>query len=191
MASDSSKSFPAATRTVQERTAILDALGDIFYDGSTHLVGMAELLDRIGVARKTFYRAFESKEELIVAYLERRHRVSKAELTSIVGDRRGAAAILSLFENLERKSQLPRFRGCAFLMAAIENPKSPGIQDLARANRDFLKGFFRDLLDDVPDRDEKAEQILVLYQGALAGSAISPNYAAPHFARQVVSTLLE
>lgn len=190
MAIDDVKSFPDPARPLNERAAILDALGDIFYNGSTHLVGMSELLDRIGVARKTFYRAFESKEDLIVAYLERRHRLAKAELTDIAGSRTGSAAILSLFENLERKSESSGFRGCAFLMAAIENPKSVKIQAQARANREFLKSLFLDLLGNIADREEKAEQVLVLYQGALAGSVVSTKSGAPHFAKQVVSLLL-
>lgn len=175
----------------QIREMILDALGDIFYAGGTYHVGMAELLDRIRVSRKTFYRTFEGKEGLIVAYLERRKHLAKEELSAIVQGRTGADAVYAVFEKLALRVKNDRFRGCAFLMAAIENPNSLQIQTVAAQNRAFLRHFFQTLTEYRTDNQAIAEQILVLYEGAQAGSAVQGTPEAARTATDVVRLLLE
>lgn len=170
------------------RDDLLARIGDIFYAKGTYLVGMAELIKHLQTTRATFYRHFDSKEELIVAYLEQRDAAVRGQLGRIAAGRIGPAAVLDVFSNLEQKTSADNFRGCAFFMAAIENPQSPRIQDAARTHKNFLKTFFLGLMQ--TSDDTLAEQLLLLYEGALASSALRRDAGAAATAKSVAAQLL-
>ncbi|MDP9835547.1 AcrR family transcriptional regulator [Neorhizobium huautlense] len=172
------------------REELLARVGDIFYANGTYLVGMTELIRHLQTTRATFYRHFEGKEDLLVAYLEKRDIAVREQLATVVSGRKGADAILDVFSNLERKTNADNFRGCAFLIAAIENPQSPRIQATARNHKLFLKNFFSSLLH--KDHDgSTAEQLLLLYDGALAGSILRREAGAATAAKAIAARLME
>jgi AcrR family transcriptional regulator len=171
------------------RDELLARVGDIFYANGTYLVGMSELIRHLKTTRATFYRHFESKEDLLLAYLEKRDAAVRDQLVAVAAGRTGTDAILDVFSNLERKTSADNFRGCAFLIAAIENPQSPRIQAAARAHKLFLKDFFSSLLT----QDQGgliAEQLLLLYEGALAGSVLRREAGAGATAKAIASQLV-
>lgn len=154
------------------RQRILDRLGDIFYMNGTYHVGMAELVDHLGVTRRTFYRHFASKEDLVLAYLQCRDLATRTHLRSIAGQLPGKEAILAIFSDLEKRTQAERFRGCAFLVASVENPQSAEIAVVSRDHKNLVKEFFRDLLHGQAGAEIIAEQLTVLYDGALVGALL-------------------
>lgn len=171
------------------RDDLLSRVGDIFYAKGTYLVGMSELVEHLHTTRATFYRYFGSKEALIVAYLGQRNAAVRRQLGEIVGGRTGRDPVLDVFSNLERKTEAENFRGCAFLIAAIENPQSPEILNAAREHKLFLKDFFVQVLGSGVE-DATAEQLLLLYEGALAGSVLRRNAGAATTAKAIVAKLL-
>lgn len=177
------------TNVTSTRDDILSRVGDIFYAKGTYLVGMSELVDHLKTTRATFYRYFGSKEALIVAYLEKRNDTVRQQLHEIVGERRGREPVLDVFSNLERKTEAENFRGCAFLIAAIENPQSPEVLNAARDHKLFLKDFFVQTLGPEAD-DSAAEQLLLLYEGALAGSVLRRDARSATTAKAIVAKLL-
>ncbi|MGH6859296.1 MAG: TetR/AcrR family transcriptional regulator [Phyllobacterium sp.] len=173
--------------SLSTRDDILSRVGDIFYAKGTYLVGMAELVKHLRTTRATFYRYFESKEALIVVYLEQRDVGVRESLAKIAAGRLGEDPTLAVFSNLEERTQAENFRGCAFLLAAIENPHSKEILRAARNHKIFLKDFFRYL---VGGEDTLAEQLLLLYEGALAGSVLRREAAAATTAKSIAAKLL-
>lgn len=171
------------------RDDLLSRVGDIFYAKGTYLVGMSELVDHLKTTRATFYRYFGSKEALIVAYLQKRNEAVSQQLHGIAGGRTGTEPVLDVFSNLERKTEAESFRGCAFLIAAIENPQSPEILNAARDHKLFLKDFFVQALGQETD-DATAEQLLLLYEGALAGSVLRRDARSATTAKAIVAKLL-
>ncbi len=170
------------------RDDLLSRVGDIFYANGTYLVGMAELIKHLRTTRVTFYRHFASKEDMIVAYLQQRDAAVRNQLAQAIGGRTGPEAALDVFTNLEQKTSAENFRGCAFFLAAIENPQSAKIQSAARAHKNFLKNFFLGLMQK-PD-EALAEQLLLLYEGALASSALRREAGAAATARSIAAHLL-
>lgn len=174
---------------VTTRQRILDRLGDIFYVNGTYHVGMAELVKYLGVTRRTFYRHFKSKEALILAYLERRDLTTRSHLRAVAEGFFGREAILAIFRDLERRTNAERFRGCAFLVATAENPQSLEILNASTEHKRHVKDFFRSLLGDAQTAETTAEQLLVLYDGALASSLLQQNANAAASAREIVGIL--
>lgn len=174
---------------ISTREDILSRVGDIFYARGTYLVGMSELVNHLRTTRATFYRYFGSKEALIVAYLGKRNEAVRRQLHDIVGGRTGREPVLDVFSNLERKTAAENFRGCAFLIAAIENPQSSEILNTAREHKLFLKDFFVRVLGTGAE-DATAEQLLLLYEGTLAGSVLRRDAGAATTAKAIVAKLL-
>src|SRR5713101_9253741 len=66
------------TKTTADRSArerLLAAADELFYEEGVHTVGIDRVIEHAGVAKATLYSAFGSKDELIRAYLTRRHQV--------------------------------------------------------------------------------------------------------------------
>ena len=57
----------------QKRQLLIDTALDLFYQYGVNSIGINEILKVSGVAKKTLYSHFESKEALILATLEQRH----------------------------------------------------------------------------------------------------------------------
>src|SRR6202035_5145518 len=61
-------------RSAAARARLLAAASDLFYAEGVHTVGIDRVIEHAGVAKATLYSAFGSKDELIRAYLGRRHQ---------------------------------------------------------------------------------------------------------------------
>src|SRR5262244_1525812 len=83
------------------RQRILDAAYDLFSQHGIRAVGIDSIIERSGVARMTLYRHFQSKDELVLAFLEDRERrwtrdwlqSQVRERASVPGDR-----LLAIFD---------------------------------------------------------------------------------------------
>src|SRR4051812_16781169 len=62
------------------RERLLAAADELFYEEGVHIVGIDRVIERAGVAKASLYSAFGSKDELIRAYLDRRHAVRRSRL---------------------------------------------------------------------------------------------------------------
>src|SRR5579872_2371459 len=52
---------------------IFEVAADLFYRQSIRSVGVETIVEQAGVSKISLYRAFDSKDDLIVAYLENRN----------------------------------------------------------------------------------------------------------------------
>lgn len=177
-------------RAIGMRERILAALGDLFYRGGTYLVGVDEIVRHLNITRATLYRHFDGKEGLIVAYLEHRDAAVRRELNSVIGHASGETAIHAIFDNLAAKTEREAFRGCGFFIAVTENPGSAPIRAVATTHKMFLHGLFDRLVPAGRDHAEVTEQLLVLYEGALAASVLRQHARPAEAARKAAAILL-
>ena len=64
---------PAGASDARER--LLTAAYELFSRQGVQAVGVDAIIERSGVARQTMYRHFGSKQELVLAFLERREQM--------------------------------------------------------------------------------------------------------------------
>src|SRR5882762_3400666 len=104
--------------TAGARSRILDAAYDLFSRRGVRAVGIDAIITRSGVARMSLYRHFASKEELVLALLERRdEQWTKGWLLAEV-ERRAtdpADRLLVAFDVLDEWFHRPDYEGCAFI----------------------------------------------------------------------------
>ncbi|EKO3674820.1 TetR/AcrR family transcriptional regulator, partial [Vibrio metschnikovii] len=58
-----------------KRQLLIDTALDLFYKNGINSIGINEVISVSGVAKRTLYSHFESKEALIIASLQKRHEI--------------------------------------------------------------------------------------------------------------------
>jgi AcrR family transcriptional regulator len=147
------------------RTKILETIDRLFYRQGIRAVGVDTIVAELGISKKTLYRHFRSKSEMIEAYLRGRFRPLPVD-----SNKPPAEQILANFAWLERSlSSKKEYRGCAYLNALAElGDDERESRDLAAQYKESRRLWFRDLLSklDVDDPDMLATQLSLLVDGA-------------------------
>src|SRR5689334_8097454 len=128
------------------RDRLLAAADELFYAQGVHTVGIDRVIEHAGVAKATLYSAFGSKDGLIRAYLEGRHRRRRERiLTGLERFKTPRDRLLGVFDVLAELAAAPSFRGCAFYNASAESPPDGVVQQVCDENRAWTRGLFTDL----------------------------------------------
>jgi len=109
------------------RERILDSAYELFSRRGVRAVGVDEIVAHAGVARMTLYRQFGSKDELVLAFLERRReRWTQDWLQAEVLRRADTPAdrLLAVFDVFDGWFRAPDFEGCAFINVMLETTQA-------------------------------------------------------------------
>ena len=133
-----------------DRTALLDLAMDLFHRQGFHGTSTAELVDELGVNRKSMYAEFGSKQGLFDAALDHYNATSlTAVLAATEATDAGPDAIRSTFAGFATASEdWAQGRGCLLCNTAIER----AVLDPASGNRvdayfERLTAAFRSALE--------------------------------------------
>jgi AcrR family transcriptional regulator len=172
----------SASGSARER--ILDASYDLFSRQGVQAVGIDAIITRSGVARQTLYRHFDSKQDLVLAFLERREELWTKDWLQAEVKRRAAdprerlLAIFDVFDGWFRRND---FEGCSFINVMLEmaDPAEPihraGAAYLAGI-RNFLEGLAREA--GIADADTFARKWHILMKGSIIAAAEGDRDAA-------------
>jgi len=112
-----------ADGTGAARERILAAAYDLFSTRGVRAVGVDEIVESAGVARMTLYRHFGSKDDLVLAFLERREQLWTEGWLRREVERRAAdptERLLAVFDVFDGWFREPGFEGCAFINVMLE-----------------------------------------------------------------------
>ena len=121
---------PSVTTSLGARERILEAAYDLFSRYGLQAVGINTVIEQSGVAKRTLYRHFASKDELIVEFLRLREaRWTKDWLQSEV-ERRATLPeerLLAIFDVFNDWFQKDELEGCSFInvLLEVEDRESP------------------------------------------------------------------
>ena len=167
---------------------IAEVAAGLFYREGLHAVGVDRVADTAGLTKRTIYRHFRSKDELIAASLRRAPRVE------FPAAGRPVARIIGAFDLLETYLSGTEYRGCPYIIFTAEltdrgHPARRLIEKLIAKRR----AWFRDRAAEagLAAPDEVAEQLDLLFDGALASGAKRGDAAAARTARRMASIVLK
>ncbi|MCT2593075.1 TetR/AcrR family transcriptional regulator [Streptomyces sp. N2-109] len=173
------------------RERLLETAKELFFAEGIRAVGVEALLSSSGVGRASFYRHFDSKDELVGEVLKERDRSWRDWLAGAVADRGGTP--LDVFDALAEDGTRGGFRGCAFINAGAEfaDAGSP-VHALALAHKRAVTEFVAVLLRDAGYRecDALAEQFMLLMDGATVTAARERSAEPMRRARAIAAKLL-
>jgi AcrR family transcriptional regulator len=176
------------------RQSLLDATEALIYAGGINATGMDAIVKASGVARKTIYRHFATKDALVAQALrERDARWMRWFSEETCRAEPGPARLLASFDALSSWFATPGFRGCAFINAAGEtgDPADP-IRIVAREHKASLRAFLLQLAIEahIADADALADAWLILIDGAISVALVTGDLQAASRALAMARCLL-
>lgn len=184
----------ALQRESPARRRILDTAHRLFYREGIHTVGIDRIIAEAGVAKATFYNHFPAKDDLVCAYLAEQselQRTAAAELRA--SDIPPREALSAVFETIAGLTDLPEFRGCAFLNAAAEYPDPDHPVRLVIADhRRWFRSLLHDLLTESghPDPDTTADLLHTLRDGIVTAGCLDEPHALHTTAQDGLTRLI-
>jgi AcrR family transcriptional regulator len=160
------------------RERILETAYELFSRHGTRAVGVDRIIAESGAAKMTLYRNFASKDELILAFLDRREeRWTRAWLQSEVEARADAPAqrLLAIFDVFGEWFERDDFEGCSFINVMLEvtdgdHPvRAASVAHLA-AIRGYVAGLAEQAGIPADDADAFARQWHILMKGSIVAA---------------------
>ena len=181
-------------QTARER--ILDTAYELFSRHGTRAVGVDRIIAECGIAKMTLYRNFPSKDDLILAFLDRRDELWTRAWLQAEAERGGgtpAERLLAIFDTFESWFARDDFEGCSFINVMLEvvEPDSP-VRQATVTHLESIRAFVRGLAAEagVEDADGFARQWHILMKGSIVSAAEGDLKAASR-AKELGVLLLE
>jgi AcrR family transcriptional regulator len=196
MASSAIKNDGGAAGGSEARERLVNAAYELFSHNGVQAVGVDAIIERSGVARQTMYRHFGSKQDLVLAFLERREELwtrkwLEAEVVRRASD--PTERLLAIFDVFDGWFRTPDFEGCSFINVMLEHPDAQNPVHRAAAAylagiRHFIEGLARQA--GISDAEGFARQWHILMKGSIVAAGEGDQEAAVR-ARTVAAGLLE
>jgi AcrR family transcriptional regulator len=178
------------------RERILTTAYRLFCSHGVRAVGIDTIIEESGVAKMSIYRHFRSKDDLVLAVLERREALWTQEwLKAEVCRRADTAAerLLAVFDVFEEWFRRRDFEGCFFVNTLLEfDDRKHPLHQASRRHLARIRVFLTRLAEEagVPDAAPFAHQWHILMKGAIVAAAEGDREAARR-AREAGAVLLQ
>ncbi|CAG4908249.1 TetR/AcrR family transcriptional regulator [Paraburkholderia gardini] len=176
---------------------LLRAADELFYRDGVRAVGVDTVVERAGVNKMSLYRQFSSKDDLVLAYLERKDGqfFSYVEKSFAKYPGEPARQLQQYFDDLAVRASVKDYRGCPFVNIAVEFP------DVTHPARQFVIDNKARLMARIlalateagaDDPEALADALGLLIEGVYAasqtyGPGCGPVRAAPRVAAQLIA----
>jgi AcrR family transcriptional regulator len=187
---DVAKSSPSA------RERILSAAYELFSRRGIRAVGTDEVIERAGVARATLYRHFATKDDLVLAVLQRREELWTHGLIEAQSEQRGNTPeerLLAIFDVMHDWFQLrDGYEGCSFINVLLELGADHPAGRASVTHIDHVRDIVRHRAHaaGLTDIEDFASSWHILMKGAIILAAVGDLDAALR-AQKMARTLIE
>jgi AcrR family transcriptional regulator len=178
------------------RDRILEAAYGLFSSRGIRAVGTEEVLATAGVSKSTLYRHFRSKENLVLAFLQRREHRWTREFVEAEARRRGSTPrdqLLAIFDVFDEWFHRHDFEGCSFInvlleMGDLENP----VGKASAAHLEYIRSVVAALAEEagVKDVESFAHSWHILMKGSIVAAGEGDTMAARR-AKAMAESLLD
>ncbi len=183
-------------RGEEKRREIVRQAFDRFYDGGFHATGVDAVLSESGISKRTLYKYFPTKDDLIEAVLDLYGQVIVGKLFDPVAalNEEPRRQIMAFFDARKEMIDANPTRGCLGIKAAQEFAgKHAGLAAHGKRAALSVERRFVELCERAGFEKpvEVGEQINVLFQGALLLSQVYGDSSPFVSAKRAVAALLE
>ena len=175
-----------AKDSAKTRRGLIAAADKLFYGEGIRATGVDAIAATAGVTKRTLYYHFDSKDDLIAAYLDGRDLPTLGRYQGLVKDAAQPASeqVKQIFAHLAENANDRHWRGCSFVRAAAEFVDMPGhpARVIAARHKKRFEAWLMQILsaDQFGEAASLARQIMILFDGAVTQILIhrDPSYAA-------------
>jgi AcrR family transcriptional regulator len=180
--------------STEARERLLEAAYELFSRRGIQAVGIDAIIERSGVARQTMYRHFASKQDLVLAFLDRRDELWTRSWLQGEVEQRSAdprEQLLAIFDVFDAWFRTPEFEGCSFINVMLEHPESGHVLHVeACAYLKRIRDFLTELAGRAGIREPEsfAREWHILMKGSIVAAGEGDRDAARRAQR--IATLL-
>ncbi|MFC5175400.1 TetR/AcrR family transcriptional regulator [Nocardioides taihuensis] len=186
--------MPPSSRAAPARDRILETASALFYARGIRAVGVDLIIAESGVAKATFYKHFPSKDDLVVAYLDRVDAAWSGQLHAAAeaAGPEPADQLVGLFDALGQACRREGYRGCGFINAAAEAAPGGPVHARTVAHKQAVLAWVSELAAEAgaPDPHGLARSLTLLLDGGLASGALDADPGVPALTAQAAGTLV-
>jgi AcrR family transcriptional regulator len=172
------------TRSRRPVERILDSSYELFSRHGVRAVGVDAIVAHAGVAKMTLYRYFASKDELVLAFMERREQRwsqgwVQAETTNRAATPGGR--LLAIFDLFDEWFQRDDFEGCSFMNVLLEiDDREHPVHKAAVKHLFNIRAFLEELATEagVRDPDGFSRRWHILMKGSIVAAGEGDRGAA-------------
>jgi AcrR family transcriptional regulator len=181
----------------EKRDEIVRRAYAVFYRDGFHAAGVDSLLEGSGISKRTLYKYFKSKEDLIEATIHFYHRNMLQTISDFVesGDaRKPVSRILRLFEWLDGVLKSGHRAGCFAINAKLEYSNREAAIELSCENYFAkLEELLANLCRRAGCREPKklARQLALIFQGAVVNGQATRDAASAQAAKAAAKVLID
>ena len=179
----------------EARARILNAAYELFSRRAIRDVGIDEVIERAGVAKATLYRHFPSKDDLVIAFLERREERWTIAWVEAEARRRGTTPeeqLLAIFELFDEWFHRDDFEACSFINVLLEMGPEHPVGRASVRHLESIRSVVSRLAEEAGLRDPEsfARSWHILMKGSIV-SASEGDAEAAQRARSMAQLLIE
>jgi AcrR family transcriptional regulator len=162
---------PTGSADIGTAEKLLSTASRLFYANGVRAVGVEWIVAESGVAKTSLYRHFQTKDELVAAFLEREDREFWQQWDGVVAAAPGnpKAELMSLLDWIGKRVSRDGYRGCPQINVAAEfaDPEHPA-RRIRRRHKVEMFERLRDIVGriGVTRSDDTAVQLALLIDGA-------------------------
>jgi AcrR family transcriptional regulator len=158
------------------RERLLDTAYELFSTRGVRDVGIDEVIARAGVAKATLYHHFDSKDDLVVAFLQERERRWTFDWVAAESRRRGATPekqLLAIFDLFDEWFHRGDFEGCSFINVLLEMSAEHPAGRASVQHLENIRGVVSELAGEAGLRDPAgfARSWHILMKGSIVQAA--------------------
>jgi AcrR family transcriptional regulator len=181
-------------RRSSARQRLLDAAARCFYAHGVNGTGIDTITAEAGVAKMSLYNNFDSKDALVLAYLEARHaewlELYRRRLASADGPRARIAAVFDAYLDHAEAAYEHGFRGCGLLNAAAELPADAPGRAVVRRHKEEVAALVASHVADLTGWPAErvsalADHLAFLLEGATVRAGLEGDSRLLHRARDL------
>ena len=158
------------------RERILDSAYELFSRRGIRDVGVDEVIDRATVAKATLYRHFPSKDDLVLAFLQRREQLWTKDFIEAEARRRGSTPeeqLLAIFDVFDEWFRRDDFEACSFINVLLEMGSAHCAGVASVRHLENIRSVVRSLAEEagLRDLDSFARSWHILMKGSIVSAA--------------------
>jgi AcrR family transcriptional regulator len=167
----------------EARERILATSYELFSRRGIRGVGVEEVIEQAGVAKATLYRHFASKDDLVLAFLERREQRWTREFVEAGARERGTTPeeqLLAIFDVFDEWFRRQDFEACSFINVLLEMGAPHPAGEASVRHLENIRSIVRGLAEEagIRDTDSFARSWHILMKGSIVSAAEGDGDAA-------------
>ncbi|SHL05248.1 TetR/AcrR family transcriptional regulator [Chryseobacterium polytrichastri] len=176
---------------------IIDTAEKLFYNQGYNLTGINQVIAEADIAKASLYKHFESKADLLLAYIQRFHQEWLERIEARINKEPDPKQkLLTIFDHMSERQLSREYQGCAFVKANNEAGQNDErvLAEIQNAKRDFkalieklvINSGHKKMLTD----QELTEMIFLMTEGGIVAASIFKQGEDLQSAKKIIEKLI-